>query len=136
MPVVELAVADRRRKGSDPSAFEPQRCNDKARDPNVGDAFDLRDILGLEDERLRAAAEPLVREPAGEPPPERRITIAVAGEVRTYSIADPATGLSGSRPTGVLTPARRQPTADEIRRINESLAAMERSMDTATPPKP
>ena len=52
--------------------------------------------------------------------------IAVAGEVRTYKVAD-ATAADGAktRIMGTLYPARRQPTADEIKRINESLAAME-----------
>jgi len=85
---------------------------------------------------LDARTQGLEPQPPLGPPQERRITIAVAGEVRTYSLADPAAALGGPRSAGVLTPARRQPTADEIRRINESLAAMERSMDTATPPKP
>ena len=79
-------------------------------------------------------------------PTERKITIAVAGEVRTYTVADPATQGPDRRAPGAIYAARRQPTADEIKRINESLAAMERNMDAApagaataapaTPPKP
>ncbi len=71
------------------------------------------------------------REPPG-PPPARQITLAVAGEVRTYSVADPAAMMLGPHP-GALVASRRQPTADEIRRINESLAAMEKSMDSGKP---
>ena len=63
-------------------------------------------------------------------PTERKITLAVAGEVRTYTLADPAVG--GARATGTLYAPRRQPTPDEIKRINESLAAMEKGMDTST----
>jgi len=67
---------------------------------------------------------------------ERKITLAVAGEVRTYNVVDP-TMPSGERTRviGVLMSTRRQPTADEVKRINQSLEAMERSMDQkpATP---
>lgn len=65
-------------------------------------------------------------------PPERRITLAVAGEVRTYSVVDP-TMPSGERTRvqGVLMSTRRAPTPDEVKRINQSLEAMERDM---TPP--
>ena len=60
-------------------------------------------------------------------PPDRKITLAVAGEVRTYNVADPtaATG-ERTRVAGTLYAARRQPTPDEIRKINESLAAMDK----------
>jgi spore germination cell wall hydrolase CwlJ-like protein len=69
-----------------------------------------------------AAASPVVG---------RTVTLAVAGEVRTYSVADP-TAPGGERPrvAGVLQPTRRKPTPEEVRRINESLAAME----AQTPP--
>jgi hypothetical protein len=64
------------------------------------------------------------------PPPPRDVTIAVAGEVRTYKVFDP-TVPGGERPrvAGVLMSSRRQPTADEIKRINERLGAVERAMD-------
>lgn len=63
-------------------------------------------------------------------PGERKITLAVAGEVRTYNVVDP-TMSSGERTRvmGVLMSTRRQPTADEVKRINQSLEAMERAMD-------
>ncbi len=71
-------------------------------------------------------------------PPERKITLAVAGEVRTYTVADPTQpGGERTRVAGVLMSARRQPTADEVKRINQSLEAMERAMDkpaVAAPP--
>ena len=64
---------------------------------------------------------------------ERKITLAVAGEVRTYNVIDPtASGGERTRVMGVLYSTRRQPTADEVKRINQSLEAIERSMD-ATP---
>ena len=63
-------------------------------------------------------------------PPERQITLAVAGEVRSYNVVDPTVGRGGvSRANGTLLSVRRQPTPDEIKRINQSLEAMERSMD-------
>jgi hypothetical protein len=63
-------------------------------------------------------------------PAERKVTIAVAGEVRTYKVADP-TRADGARTRvmGAIYPTRRQPTPDEIKRINESLAALETRMD-------
>ncbi|MFN9849109.1 MAG: cell wall hydrolase [Alphaproteobacteria bacterium] len=62
-------------------------------------------------------------------PTERTITLAVAGEVRTYSVVDPTVPRGErTRVMGVLMSPRRQPTAEEIKRINESLEAMERNM--------
>jgi hypothetical protein len=61
---------------------------------------------------------------------ERKITLAVAGEVRTYSVVDPnAPGGERKRVIGVLMSTRRQPTAEEIQRINKSLEAVERDLD-------
>jgi hypothetical protein len=69
--------------------------------------------------------------------PLRQITLAVAGEVRTYSVADPkAPGGERTRVMGTLNASRRQPTPAEVRRINESLAAMEKGMDAPPPPEP
>jgi spore germination cell wall hydrolase CwlJ-like protein len=63
-------------------------------------------------------------------PAERKITLAVAGEVRTYSVVDPtAPGGERTRVMGVLMSTRRAPTPDEVKRINQSLEALERSMD-------
>ena len=65
-------------------------------------------------------------------PAERRITLAVAGEVRSYNVVDPTVAQGAGRHTGpTLFSVRRQPTPDEIKRINQSLEAMERSMDAA-----
>ena len=62
-------------------------------------------------------------------PTERRITLAVAGEVRTYSVVDPTQpGGERTRVMGVLMSTRRQPTPEEIKRINQSLQAMERDL--------
>jgi hypothetical protein len=69
-------------------------------------------------------------------PVERKVTLAVAGEVHTYTVADPTTPTGErTRVMGTLYAARRQPTADEVKRINDSLAAMERGADaSATAP--
>jgi hypothetical protein len=71
-------------------------------------------------------------------PAERKITLAVAGEVRTYNVVDPtAAGGERTRVIGAIYAPRRQPTPDEVKKINESLAAMERGMDApAAPPAP
>ena len=69
-------------------------------------------------------------------PGERRITLAVAGEVRTYTVVDPTTATGErTRVMGALYAARRQPTADEVKRINDSLAAAEKGAE-APPPGP
>jgi hypothetical protein len=53
---------------------------------------------------------------------ERSVTLSYAGEVHTYKVADPtAPGGSRTRVAGVIYPARRQPTPDEVARINASL---------------
>jgi len=63
-------------------------------------------------------------------PAERKITLAVAGEVRTYTVADPtATDGERTRVRGVISAPRRKPTADEVRMINQNLEALERSLD-------
>jgi len=62
----------------------------------------------------------------------RNVTLAVAGEVRTYTIADlPAAAGDHPRAPGTLYYTRRRPTPDEVRRINESLAAMEKGSDAS-----
>jgi spore germination cell wall hydrolase CwlJ-like protein len=89
-------------------------------------------VLTGTDARTQGLAAP----EAQDTPPERKIQLAVAGEVRTYTVAD-VTASDGlrTRVRGTLAPSRRQPTADEIRQINERLAAVERDMD-ARPPTP
>ncbi|MBS0332384.1 MAG: hypothetical protein JSS35_06420, partial [Proteobacteria bacterium] len=59
--------------------------------------------------------------------PPHKITLAVAGEVRTYTVADPTQpGGERARVGGVLYAARRQPTPDEIKRINDTLSALDK----------
>lgn len=62
----------------------------------------------------------------------RKITLAVAGEVRTYTVADPAqpTG-ERTRVAGTLYASRRQPTPEEIKKINDTLAAMDKAAEPA-----
>jgi hypothetical protein len=65
-------------------------------------------------------------------PAARTIKLDVAGEVRTYTVADAtAAGGERTRVKGTLYAPRRQPTADEVRQINEKLAAVERGLDGA-----
>jgi len=91
-----------------------------------GEAYLSPAVLGSVDARTQGMLGPQIQAIA----PDRKITLAVAGEVRTYSVVDP-TVPSGerSRVMGVLMSTRRQPTPDEVKRINQSLEAMERSMD-------
>jgi len=67
-------------------------------------------------------------------PAAREIKLAVAGEVRTYTVVD-ATAADGERTRvrGTLYAPRRQPTADEVRKINESLAALEKGLGEPAP---
>jgi spore germination cell wall hydrolase CwlJ-like protein len=61
----------------------------------------------------------------------RTVTLAVAGEVRTYTVADSAApGGDRTRVRGTLMSSRRAPTADEVKRINQSLEALERDLNT------
>jgi hypothetical protein len=75
-------------------------------------------------------------------PETRQITLAVAGEVRTYNVVDPsAPAGERNKVLGTLYAPRRQPTPDEVKRINESLAAMEKGMGApasaaSTPARP
>ena len=67
----------------------------------------------------------------------RTVTLAVAGEVRTYSVADPeAEGGARVRVAGTLQPARRKPTPAEVKAINEALAAMEQPEAAPAAPPP
>lgn len=70
-----------------------------------------------------------------EVPEPRRITLALGGEVRTYTVVDPlALGSDRTRAIGTLFAPRRKPTPEEIKKINESLAAMEAAPPAAPPP--
>ena len=82
---------------------------------------------------LLGSADPRTQGMLGAPPEpvERKVTLAVAGEVRTYTISDSA---AGPHTPGSISPVRRQPTPDEIKRINDSLAAMEKGMDSPARP--
>jgi spore germination cell wall hydrolase CwlJ-like protein len=84
------------------------------------------ELLASNDPRMQGLLSP---EKQGVPA-ERKITLAVAGEVRTYSVADPtAAGGERTRVLGTLYAPRRQPTPDEVKRINDSLAAMEKGQE-------
>jgi spore germination cell wall hydrolase CwlJ-like protein len=90
-------------------------------------------ILQGEDARTQGLFDPEGQGlPAG-----RKVTLSVAGEVRTYTVADP-TAKDGqkTRVLGSLTPARRKPTPEEVKAINESLAAMEKANAAPAAPPP
>ena len=87
-------------------------------------------ILGGVDPRTQLGLETLA------PPPPRTVTLALAGETRTYTVSEPdAAGGPALPAPGQLSPARRRPTAEEIRRINAAIAAVERgdAAPTLTP---
>jgi hypothetical protein len=91
-----------------------------------GEAHLSAAILGAIDPRIQGGEPEL---PIG--PVERKVTLAVAGETRTFTVVDP--GVTVGR-AGVLTSSRRQPTPEEIKRINQSLEALERGLDDKAAP--
>lgn len=87
-----------------------------------GEAYISPAVLGGIDQRTQGLLDP---EGQGVPG-GRQITLAVAGEVRTYNVADAGSaGGEKTRVLGTLYAPRRKPTAAEIKEINASLAAME-----------
>ena len=95
-----------------------------------GEAYLTPAILGGVDQRTQGG---LLSPDLQGVPTERKITLAVAGEVRTYSVVDPSRpGGERTRVMGVLMSTRRQPTPEEVKAINQSLEAMERDLG----PKP
>jgi hypothetical protein len=87
-------------------------------------------LLASDDPRMSGVLDPERQGIA----PARKVTLAVAGEVRTYTVADPsAADGQRTRVIGTLQPSRRQPTAEEVKAINDNLAAMEKSMDAPKP---
>jgi spore germination cell wall hydrolase CwlJ-like protein len=94
-----------------------------------GEAYLSPAILGGLDARTNGLLDPEAQGIGG----DRKLTLAVAGEVRTYTVADAgARGGEKTRVLGTLYAPRRKPTADEIKEINKSLAAM----DAAAAPAP
>ncbi|MFN3513614.1 MAG: cell wall hydrolase [Phenylobacterium sp.] len=86
-----------------------------------GEAYISPAILGGSDPRTQGLFEPSA-------PALRQVTLAVGGETRTYAVAEAAADF----PTpGALNASRRKPTPEEIRKINEALAALEAGEDAA-----
>ena len=93
-----------------------------------GEAYLSPAILGGVDQRTQGLFDP-DREGLGG---GRKVTLAVAGDVRTYTVLDPmAADGEKTRVLGQLYASRRKPTADEIRQINESLARLEQDAPSA-----
>lgn len=83
------------------------------------------------------------------PAEAKTITLTVGGETRTYTVGGPgAPGAPPAQlpsdpntpviiaPAGNLTPARRAPTPDEIKRVNEALQKFEEERKPAAMPAP
>jgi len=79
-------------------------------------------------------------------PPPQTVTLTVGGETRTYTVgaagavpvqlpSDPETPVI-IPPAGNLTPARRAPTPEEIKRVNEALQKFEDERKATTAPPP
>ncbi|MDO8409742.1 MAG: cell wall hydrolase [Phenylobacterium sp.] len=68
--------------------------------------------------------------------PGRKVTLDLAGDVRTYEVAAPEAGEAPTRVAGVLSPSRRQPTPEEVQQINERLAEVEARLDAERGPTP
>lgn len=96
-----------------------------------GEAYLSPAILGGLDARTNGLLDPEAQGIGG----DRKLTLAVAGEVRTYTVADAAAhGGEKTRVLGTLYAPRRKPTPDEVQEINKSLAAMEAA--GGAPPAP
>ena len=95
------------------------------------ESFVSPDILGSLDERTQG----MLNLPEAPKPTVREVTLGVAGESRTYTVAEPLQ-IGGERlPTpGALMPSRRKPTPDEIRQINAALAKVESGETDPAPP--
>ena len=66
-------------------------------------------------------------------PSRREVTLGLAGDTRTYQIAEPMAGLATPLDVqGALTPSRRQPTKDEVQQINAALAKLEKDEAEST----
>lgn len=87
-----------------------------------GEAYISPAILGSLDARTNGLLDPENQGiGAG-----RQVTLAVAGEVRTYNVVDAtAAGGQKTRVLGTLYAPRRKPTPEEVQEINRSLAAIE-----------
>jgi hypothetical protein len=82
-------------------------------------------VLGGDDPRAPGGAAPA--------PDLRQVTLTVGGEARTYKVADAtAPGGERTRVIGVLQPVRRHATPEEIQRINDNLAGLEKQLDAAS----
>ncbi|HEX4180025.1 MAG TPA: cell wall hydrolase [Caulobacteraceae bacterium] len=68
---------------------------------------------------------------------ERTVTLGAGGEARTYRVADPnaANGVR-MRVAGVIYPSRRQPTPEEVARINAALPPLNDNAAPAAAPAP
>ena len=82
-------------------------------------------ILGGVDARTQGLLNPSRQGIA----PGRKVTLDLAGDVRTYEVAAPEAGEAQTRVAGVLIPSRRQPTPEEVQQINERLAQVEAELD-------
>lgn len=66
---------------------------------------------------------------------ERTVTLSYAGEVHTYKVADPrAPGGERTRVAGVIYPARRAPTPEEVAKINAALPPLDDAPAASTAP--
>jgi len=102
--------------GGEPPAFKGRYAG--------AESYVSPDILGSLDARTQGLFNPeALGVPAG-----RKVTLGVAGEVRTYTIADPlAIDGERTRVQGALIPSRRKPTPEEIREINAALEKIEKA---------
>lgn len=102
-----------------------------------GEAKLTRALLSGYDPRTQGGLLPLEAEPL-DVPQVRKVTLTVAGDVRTYTVAEAASlGGEPTRLAGTLIAPRRQATADDVKAINARLAAFENSLDGSSgAPKP
>jgi spore germination cell wall hydrolase CwlJ-like protein len=93
--------------GGDPSAFTGRYAG--------GEAHVSTDVLKSLDPRIQLAEAVATQTP-------RTVTLGVAGEVRTYVVADAAApGGVRARVSGEIAPSRPAPTSDQVDQVNAAL---------------
>ncbi len=109
----------------EPAAFTGRYAGGEAHlSPEILDSFDAR-TQGL----LPPDLQPV--------PTTHSVTLTVAGEARTYTMADPGAPAGvGDHALGTLYAPHRKPTREEIQAINAKLAAMEQAEAASQPAAP
>jgi hypothetical protein len=79
---------------------------------------------------VAALTTAVLKSDAPKAPELREVNLAGGDSMRSYKVADASEpGGVRTRVAGVILPSRRQPTPDEVQRINETLSGLEQRLD-------